>query len=416
MAQVRIPRTLIGMVRELVQLLRDPTLLTWALFVVLIPFYVFSNGLPQPGDMLVLPLAALVLKQWNGKLDRRARRPLSTLIALTIWVMVIDWGWALILGNFGVFGPNTFLLFPLYYVYNTLVFILVCVMYQRHGARFLWLTLHIVLFAVIIQTASIFLVHRGGTARGIGLFNNPNQLGFFALVSASIFALGKRSLGFGTIKTVSGYLMCAMMALASASRAALIGIGILVVFTVLTNPRHLVRMALLAGALLLARGALSNQIDTAESRFTANRYPQFSFLEERGYDRILNHKEYWLLGAGEGGTKRFEETTMIGATEIHSSLGTIFFCYGIVGIVMFGVFLFRVAERTSLRMWVLLLPTLSYTVAHQGLRSTLVWILFALFVCVKQLDAKKVVARRPQAPAPAPVPAPALASPEIVAA
>ncbi|HEY0190412.1 MAG TPA: hypothetical protein VGC42_04770, partial [Kofleriaceae bacterium] len=109
------------------------------------------------------------------------------------------------------------------------------------------------------------------------------------------------------------------------------------------------------------------------------------------------------------------ETTMIGATEIHSSLGTIFFCYGIVGVVMFAVFLFRIAERSSLRMWILLLPTLSYTVAHQGLRSTLVWILFATFVCVKQLTADKVLAARKAKLAPAPAPSGnALASPEAV--
>lgn len=389
MAQVRIPRTLTGMAHEVMRLLRDPTLLTWALFVLLIPFYVFANGLPQPGDMLVLPLAVMVLRQWNGRLDRRARRPLSALITLTIWVILIDWGWALILGNFGVFGPNTFLLFPLYYVYNTLVFVLVCIMYQRHGARFLWLTLHLVLFAVIIQTASTFVVHRGGASRGIGLFNNPNQLGFYALVSASILALGRKNLGFGTLKTGAGFLFCVYLALLSASRAAVIGCAILAAFTVISNPRRIVAVALLGLGLMAARGLIGDAVDSTENRFTANRYPQYTFLEERGYDRILNHKEYWLLGAGEGGTKRFEETTMIGATEIHSSLGTIFFCYGIVGVILFFRFLFRVAERTPLRTWILLLPTLIYTVAHQGLRSTLVWILFAVFVCVKQLTAQK---------------------------
>jgi hypothetical protein len=32
---------------------------------------------------------------------------------------------------------------------------------------------------------------------------------------------------------------------------------------------------------------------------------------------------------------------------------------------------------------VMLIPALSYTVAHQGLRSTSVWILFGVFVCIK---------------------------------
>ena len=45
----------------------------------------------------------------------------SELIAFTVWVILVDWGWAVLTGNFGLFGPDTFLLFPVYYVYNTLV-------------------------------------------------------------------------------------------------------------------------------------------------------------------------------------------------------------------------------------------------------------------------------------------------------
>ena len=252
MATVRVPRTLVAMLREVAPLLRDPALLVWSLFVLLIPFYVFSSGLPQPGDLLVIPLVVIALRPWTGRLARTARRPISALIAFTAWVIVVDWGWALILGNFGRFGPNTFLLFPVYYVYdNTLVFLIVCVLYQRYGALFVWLT----------------------------------------------------------------------------------------------------------------------------------------------------HKEYWLLGAGEGGTARFAETTIIGAIEIHSSAGTIFFSYGIVGVALMLVFLFRVAEGARLGTIALLTPALSYTVAHQGLRSTSVWILFGMFVCLKHLQ------RAGAAPSTAPLPA-----------
>ncbi|HEX4422678.1 MAG TPA: hypothetical protein VH165_32405, partial [Kofleriaceae bacterium] len=119
--------------RELTRLMHDPPLLIWSLFVLMIPFYVFSSGLPQPGDVLVIPLVLVVLRSWRGRLDRRARRPFATLIAFTVWVILVDWGWALLTGNFGLFGPDTFLLFPVYYVYNTLVFLVVCVLYQRYG-------------------------------------------------------------------------------------------------------------------------------------------------------------------------------------------------------------------------------------------------------------------------------------------
>jgi hypothetical protein len=396
-AQVKIPRTLAGMAQETARLLHDPRLLVWALFVFLIPFYVFSSGLPQPGDILLIPLVLLALRAWNGRLDRSIRRPFSILLVFTVWVIIVDWGWALVLGNFGLFGPDTFLLFPIYYVYNTLVFLIVCVLYQRYGARFLWLTLHVVLLSVLVQAAASLLIHREHAFRGAGFFNNPNQLGFFALVSASILALGKRSLGLGTFKTGLGLTLCSYLALVSASRAAVIGIAILFALTVISSPRQIVVAALLIGGLAALGGPLSHAFEGTQQRLTANRYPQFSFFEERGYDRILANKQYWFLGAGEGGTSRFVETTLIGATEIHSSLGTIFFCYGIVGILIFLAFLLRVVERASLRSMLMLLPTLSYTIAHQGLRSTPVWILFGVFVCLKH--SQRVAPTAPRIPA-----------------
>jgi hypothetical protein len=389
MAKVRIPRTLVGIVREASRLLRDPPLAIWALFVFMMPFYVFNSGLPQPGDVLVIPLVTVTLWTWRGRLDRRARRPFLSLVIFTLWVILVDWGWAILLGNFGLFGPDTFLVFPVYYVYNALVFLVACVLYQRFGARFLWLTLHIVLITVVTQAIATLFVHRSGL-RGTGFFNNPNQLGFFALTMASVLALGKRNLGFGALKSGVGFTTCFYLALVSASRSAVIGCALLFAFSVLSNPRRILAVGLLG----LGLGAIGGPIfeaavDTTQQRLTTDHFAQLNFFEERGYDRILNHKEYWALGAGEGGTSRFVDTTKIGATEIHSSIGTLFFSYGVMGVLLFAIFLFRVARGARFKQWIMLLPALSYTIAHQGLRSTSVWILFAVFVCFKQLAAEQ---------------------------
>jgi hypothetical protein len=383
--RVRLPRTIIGVLVDGMNLIRQPVLLVWSLFVLLIPFYVLPSGLPQPGDVLAVPLVLIALRTWNGRLDRRSRRPLLALFAFTIWVVVVDWGWALLLGNFGLFGPDTFLLFPIYYIYNTLVFLVVCVLYQRYGKQFLWLTLNIVFLSVIAQTGAALVLHRGSSFRGVGFFNNPNQLGFFALVCASILTLGRRSLGFGSFKTSLALCMCFYLALLSASRAAVIGSGLLFMLTVVVNPRRLAVMAVVVLGLVAIGGPLSDAIDDTQQRLAERRYPQFNFFQERGYDRILANKEYWFLGAGEGGTGRFAESTLIGATEIHSSVGTLFFSYGIVGVALFLVFLYRVVQSAPLRTTIILLPSLSYTIAHQGLRATSVWILFAVFVCIKHM-------------------------------
>jgi hypothetical protein len=379
-------RTSGAVANEIFRVLRDPVLLVWSLFVLTIPFYIFTSGLPQPGDILILPLVPLAIAKWNGQLASRLARPLRILALFTLWVVVVDWGWALALGNFGVFGSDTFLLFPVYYVYNSLVFLVICVLVQRRGPRVMWLTLHVVFLSVVVQVLASFFLHRAQTFRGAGFFNNPNQLGFFALVSASIIALGKRNIGFGTLKASIGMTLCLYLALVSASRAAVIGIGLLFVVTLIANPKRILVAALAVIALVSVGGPVAEAIDGAQQRLGTDRYPQYTFFEERGYDRILKNEEYWVFGAGEGATQRFAETTRIGNAEIHSSIGTLFFCYGVIGLGLFLAFLYRVIRGASLRTMIILAPTLSYTLAHQGLRSTSVWILFGMFVGIKHIQ------------------------------
>jgi hypothetical protein len=108
-----------------------------------------------------------------------------------------------------------------------------------------------------------------------------------------------------------------------------------------------------------------------------------SFFEERGYDRIWRNQKYLLLGAGEGGLSRFDDTAYVKNMEIHSSAGTILFSYGIVGSILFLVFTWRVIRRARVRMMITLLPPLLYTGAHQGLRFTMLWVVLAVFVALK---------------------------------
>jgi hypothetical protein len=143
-------------------------------------------------------------------------------------------------------------------------------------------------------------------------------------------------------------------------------------------------MALATAGMLSLGGPIERALETTSQRMTHDRRPQWSFFEERGYDRIENHSEYLLFGAGEGATTRFAETTIIGTHEIHSSAGTLLFAYGIVGAAMFLVFLWRVVRGAAMRSALMLLPALAYTVAHQGLRFNSLWVLVGVFIVLKQ--------------------------------
>jgi hypothetical protein len=377
---VNVPRTASQIAAEVRKVLRDPPLTIWALYLFFLPVYIFPSGLPQPGDLLVLLLLPAALIGWNGRMDRSAARPLRALATFILWGILLNYTWMVILGKFGLFGKDTFLLVPVFYVYNAVVLLAVLVMTQRYGERFSWLTLHMVLITVVAQVLISFVVSGGGHRQTV-LFNNPNQLGLFALLSANILAFGKRKLGFGTVKSSVGLLSCLYLALMSASKAALVGAALLFAVSILSNPRTIILVGLALVGLLSFPNPLTATMERSRERISEKQ--DIGFLNSRGYDRIWNHKEYWVIGAGEGGLSRFADTSVIGDHELHSSAGTLFFCYGLVGVLLFLSFLMRVVEGTTVRNALLLLPALAYSLAHQGLRFTLFWILIGVFIGLK---------------------------------
>jgi predicted RND superfamily exporter protein len=95
----------------------------------------------------------------------------------------------------------------------------------------------------------------------------------------------------------------------------------------------------------------------------------------RGYDRILHDFQYTILGAGEGEYWRHDS---VWKGEIHSTFGTLLFCYGVVGLALFIVFLFYVYRSNRVAFLLYLMPVFVYSVVHNGLRATPFWMLLAL--------------------------------------
>ena len=360
------------------QLLRAPLLLFWCGFLLLMPFYVLPVGLPQPDDAMVVILAPLVLASWNGRLSRASIRTLRPLLWFTLWVVLVNVAWILILANFG-----KDLRYPLFYIFNALVFVIALILHERHGELFVRLT-YVCVFAAVMFQCAFSLVFRSSLARDTLFFDNPNQLGYYALLAACVITLTQRRLKIGLFTSSIAITGCGYLALISASRSAVAGVVILVILSVFSNPRLIVIGSLFAVLLFVAGGPVARAVDSMQHRMSSSRGDEsLSFFEQRGYDRIWSNKEYLVLGAGEGARARFQETTVIKHAEIHSSIGTIVFSYGIVGLGLFILFIARLVEGSPWRTMLVLLPPLTYTVAHQGLRFTMLWVLLALFVALK---------------------------------
>jgi hypothetical protein len=362
---------------------RGPAQVTWCLFLLLVPIYVGSSGLPQPSDLLAVLLAPMAVAGWNGRLERRYAHILRPLLWFTVWVCLVNYGWAAVLGRWGTL--KDFLIFPLFYVFNVTVLLSAFLLARRDRQRFLRLTVDAIFVSVVFQVVASFSFR--AAIRGTLFFNSPNQLGYYALLAACLFAVTQRPLSLGRLRSSIGVTCCAYLALLSASRAALAGIAILLFLLVFANPKTIIVASLAAVGLLTLGGPVSKALDAAEQRATEGRHSKESFAEERGYDRLWQYPEYLAVGAGEGAWERFAAPGEQ-PRELHSSFSAVVFSYGVVGVTLFLVFLVRVFRGAPLRMSAMIVPTLAYTIAHNGLRFTMFWVLLAVFIVLQQATAQ----------------------------
>ncbi len=363
-----------------VRCLRNPYLFLWTIFILLFPFYVFSSGLPQPADMVMSVGLLLMMGGMRVRMHRSAFGPLRSLFLFVGYVIVINLVWSVIEDKYTFNTKEGFLLSPLFYIYNAAVFMAGCALYSKYGRAFLVLTTYAVILSLLFQTAAS-TVYRGETLGGRGtlFFNNPNQLGYYALLSASIIAYGCKRLSLSALSQGALYLCCAYLATLSASKAALYSVAALAVVTLVHRARTMIVTAvLLGGALYFVE---PTAWDDARARLASDDDDdQIGVLEGRGYDRLWEHPEHLVVGAGEGGLARFP-TEALGTHELHSSIGTLLFSYGVVGTLLFSVFVLRLLPGMTFLSSMLLVPAGLYGLTHQALRFSLLWILLLMALC-----------------------------------
>lgn len=86
----RAPATLSAALTQFARVRGDICLALWSLVVLLMPFYMFPNGLPQPSDLLGVLLLTLLLRTWNGRMAPGLRFPLKSLIRFLVYVVIVN--------------------------------------------------------------------------------------------------------------------------------------------------------------------------------------------------------------------------------------------------------------------------------------------------------------------------------------
>jgi hypothetical protein len=362
---------------------RDTALLPFAglaVYMITSVFYVFPSGNPQPADfLLVASIGGTLLLAWN-------RIPVDPALYLSVglfigWIVLVNATWFMIVGDF------TFVKKTVFYLYNIGVFLFVVVAGYHDWRRLKKVIWWSCLVALLLQVGFLELLPRS-TWRASGSFNNPNQLGYWALLTISCVAVTKEGdrLGPGDLIALAAGFYVVMLSL---SKAASIAAMVLLVGVGLTCGTRRVAGFALAAVLLvalsweIAAGGLLDRFGTLEpvssltQRLQSIGGQRDDSLAARGYWRLFEFPQYLAFGAGEGAYDRL--TDDLGrAKEFHSSIGNLVMSYGVVGLGVFGVLLAVVFLRAPVRSSLYMLPIMLYGVTHMGLRFSLFWVFLGL--------------------------------------
>lgn len=361
----------------------------WSLHLILVPIYVFGSGKPQPSHMFLLAtlIAFSVMRATNTltvnlAVSATLRQASSSILLIfslfAAYVCLVNAYWMVALSSY---KP---LMFASFQVYNLLLIYFVLALAVRDFRLFVRYT-HIGFSAALMLIILAILVSGIDSAtRESGLFNNPNQLAFFALSASLIFYMSEK-LGVGTTiwnRAMMG-LACFICAL-SLSRAGLAGCALILGASFLDGKqwlKNMVLMTIVTGALLAFAGAsgITERMSARSEQTNAVFENQFV---GRGYDRMLVNPEYLFFGAGEGDFKRFGGILASMGAEMHSSMGTLLFSYGFIGLLLYSMIWKKMlSANAGVAYKLCAMAPIAYGVTHNGLRFSAAIIAMMFMIC-----------------------------------
>jgi len=345
------------------------------MYILLSPFYFFRSGLPQIADFLVVTFIIVFLIKNNFEVyTLKKGNPLNFLFFFVIWAFVVTLFWIIIINDISI------IIYPVYYLYNFLFIYFLYILYEKN-MNILPIIFKTTCFSLIIQFLLSFFVIDPSSFRQVIFFNNPNQLGYFALTSTTIFLFLSEYFKMNKILFALTLLSGIYLTFLSLSNTAMMTLFLLLIVHFFKFFKRSLKYLVLFLVILSILFPFIPE-DSLITTITNNVYLRLTSIPEesdaslamRGYDRIVNHPEFWFFGAGEGSFQRFE--SVLGG-EIHSSWGTIFFSYGLIGALLFLLFFLNVFKYK--KNFFYFMPIFFYGLTHQGLRSTQFWILLFIF-------------------------------------
>ncbi|MBR3305086.1 MAG: hypothetical protein IKR03_01540 [Clostridia bacterium] len=360
------------------------------IYFILKPLYLFSSGLPQISDIFLFSAALylFIKDRFKAYIPNSYLKWVFVFFVSLIYQIVVQSVWWLVTDD------NKMILTVLYYLFNFSA-VLVCIRIGHvNGIEDLKLALCRGCFYSSIVTAIGFLLNIGSGIRATSFFNNPNQLGYYAVLVMSVIAFFPDQLP--KWQNAVTLIIAAWANIVSLSKASIIASAALaLMYTVWGIKGRTLKKTVLQLLLLIAFFSAVYWFLYSDSTFITERRPLYLLRRRimnlsvendsqlgsgRGYDRVFEMGIHFLWGMGEGAFGRFRS---LPGLEVHSTYLNLLISYGLFGFMAYMWLIgnaFFSKGRLNMRNIACLSGVLLYGLTHNGIRNTLLWILIAAVI------------------------------------
>ncbi len=359
--------------------------------------YIFPSGLPQPSHLLML--IAFMLAP-NFILKKTLNKKVSILLIIFLLYVTTR---QLFYGIHTSIIDTSTMLPPLYLIFNLLLFFTtITFTIYNNVERYVKYGIILSLFITVLGIFYYGFSLNEGTSdelayRAIGTFNNPNQLGYYAICMGGLVVLLAINNIIPLILSIILLGIVLFLTMLSLSKAAMVSVVVYLLYFAKGNKKILLFLFFLILLILLTR------YEDIEGLKFIDRLSKIGSagddnLEHRGYGVLFNPDIRLFYGWGEGYTKAGHEGGGIGGHfgEVHSTLGTVLIGYGLIGLFIFVQVLWTIYIKAYkaygfIASFALFMPFMLYGLTHNGLRFSIFWIFLGL---IYALSLKKINEKR----------------------
>lgn len=354
-------------------------------------FYTQDSGGLQIGDYIfcVSFVCFFIETIGNGKFSLILKKD-NLFFLFVCFVAAINLIYSIAYSNIG------FLWAIAYFVFN--FFVIIEFRYLAEQKSFLkgffvatWLCLFVQIAIYFSGNGRIY-----SNSRYMGTFNDPNQLAFFVMSRFFIVYMIYCHMGDivakSNIWTFAAFLITIFLVVQSASTGMLLGVGVFIavwLFSFCRNRKHRIIVIialsiLLLGVVFLGSGGdeilfgdsfISIRLQEKLNKMTDEEGIQ-GYIKDRNLGAFFYKPYYVIFGAGEGYWVRFADIAAAG--ELHSTIISLLFCYGIIPFMILLSWIFkniRYSKKLDFCIYIAIFIEMLTLVNH---RQSSLWILFIL--------------------------------------